>query len=379
MTGLRRSSALAALLYPVLLVPVLAWISWSAGCTPKEGETGTTANTTGKKRIVLLTNGNSPFWDACRVGLQAAEKELDLAASGLAAIQEVNDATPQGQIDKLRQYGSQTDIVGVAVSALDANNAAIAEELRKLKAKGVHVVCVDSDVARDKFRDSRSYYLGTDNLTGGKELGTAAKHLLEARRVKEGSYAQFVGRTGAQNAMERMDGFKAAVGAAYREADRMGDDLDRSRAKENVRNAINNHADLVALVGIWSYNAPAIADVVEEKKNRDKFTIVIFDAEPIAIQRLGEGFIDAMVVQNPYRMGYDSVRLLKALVTKDDKVVKEMFPNEGKPDGDIYDTGLKVVVPEDSILTPGQFGKTTEFLKISAFKTWLAKYNLSGS
>ena len=35
-------------------------------------------------------------------------------------------------------------------------------------------------------------------------------------------------------------------------------------------------------VGIWSYNAPAIADVVDEKGSRDKYTIVVFDAEPEA-------------------------------------------------------------------------------------------------
>lgn len=354
----------------------------SFGCDtqkPGGGEGAPAAGGKALKRIVLLTNGNSPFWDACRFGLQAANNDLKLEAAGLQAIMEVNDGTPQGQIDKLRQFGSQSDIVGVAVSALDAKNASVAEEMKKLKDKGIHVITVDADLDREKFRESRSYYLGTDNLTGGKELGTAAKQLLASKKVSAGSYVQFVGRTGAHNAMERMGGFQQTVGAGFKEADRMGDDLDRTRARENVRNAIRNHPDLVALVGIWSYNAPAIVDVVKQDKIRDKYTIVVFDAEPIAIKQLQEGFIDAMVVQNPYDMGYQGVRVMKAMVTRDAATLKEMFPNEGKEGGDLYDTGLKVVVPPGSPLQADQFGKKTQFLQLPEFQAWLDKLGLTGS
>jgi ribose transport system substrate-binding protein len=336
------------------------------------------------KRIILLTNGNSPFWDACRFGLQAGEKEFKLGEAGLKAVMEVNDGTPRGQIDKLRQFASQNDIVGIAVSALDADNAAVVEEMRKLRKKGVHIICVDADVNRERFRDARPYYIGTDNLKGGIALGIAGKGVLESRGFSKGSYVQFVGRTGSHNARERMDGFAKAVGSTYKDADRMGDDLDRTKARENVRNAITNHKDLVALVGIWSYNAPAIVDVCKEKglrKNPAKATVVVtFDAEPIAIKQMGEGQIDGMVVQNPYDMGYQAVRLLKAMIQDDKDVIKAMFPNEGKPDGDLYDTGLKVVVPDNgSPLKQEMFESNVQFLSLKTFKDWLAKYDLKGS
>ncbi len=329
--------------------------------------------------MILLTNGNSPFWDACRFGMRDGAKDSGLEAAGLTAVMEVNDGTPQGQLDKLRQFGSQSGIVGVAISALDANNAAVAAEMKKLRAKGVHVVCVDADVDREKFRDARSYYIGTDNRTGGRELGVAARNIMAARNVASGSYVQFVGRTGAQNAIERMDGFKQVVGAAYREADRMADDLDRTRAKENVRNAMRNHTDLVTLVGIWSYNAPAIVDVVKENE-RAKYSVVVFDAEPIAITQMGDGYIDVMVVQNPYDMGYQAVRLLRAMHQGDSATIAAMFPSAGEEDGDLYDTGLKVVVPDaTSPLKADMFGGKTQFLTLAEFKNWLDKYGLTGS
>lgn len=329
-----------------------------------------------EKRVIILTNGNSPFWDACRVGLEEANAKLDLKKAGLKAVLEVNDGTPKGQIDKLRQYASQSDIVAVGISALDAANEAVAAQMRALKAKGVHVITIDSDVDRDTMRDVRFAFVGTDNLQGGRELGKCARGI----RPDGGEYVTFVGRKAAQNAIERIGGFAEGAGDKFKSADSMGDDIDLKKARENVRNAMTNHPNVNTLVGIWSYNAPAIVDVVKEKNARDKYTVVVFDAEPIAIEEMDKGMIDAMVVQNPYEMGFQGVRLMKALVEKDDKTVKEILPKHGEKDGDIYDTGLKVVVPnEGSKLKADAFHEKTQFLKLSEFQQWLREKNLKGS
>src|SRR5205809_273836 len=91
----------------------------------------------GEKRIIILTNGNSPFWDVARAGLEEAEKKLDLGKHNLRAVVEVNDGSDRGQIDKLRQFGTQTDIVAIGVSVNTAGNVAIVEEMRNLVAKGI--------------------------------------------------------------------------------------------------------------------------------------------------------------------------------------------------------------------------------------------------
>ena len=328
------------------------------------------------KRIIVLTNGNSPFWDAARAGVVEADKKLELDKAGLKAVVEVNDGTDGGQINKLRQFGTQSDIVGVGVSVNTGGNVAIVEEMRNLQKKGVKVVAIDSDIDRAMHRDARFAFIGTDNLQGGRELGKCAKGL----RPEGGEYVTFVGITGAQNAVERVGGVKEGAGDKFVSKDNMGDDTDRTRARENVRNALNNHPKLNTLVGIWSYNAPAIVDVVKEKNVRDKVKVVAFDAEPDAIRQMGEGMIDAMVVQNPYEMGYQGVRLMKALIRDDQATVKEMLPRHGQPDGDIYDTGIKVVVPDaGSPLKADMFDKKTTFLKLSEFQEWLKKYNLTGS
>lgn len=335
----------------------------------------------GKKRIVFLTNGSDPFWDACRSGLEEGGKQFEVEKAGYTVAMEVNNGKPQGQIDKLRQFASQGDVAAVAISVIQADNAAIVEELKKLQAKGIKVIAVDGDVNREKFRDARSYYIGTDNIVGGRALGTATKAILEAKGKMEGGYVQFAGFTDNDNARNRMNGVQEAIGKQFTEKGREADGMDKSKASENVRNAITNHNDLVALVGIWAYNAPAIAKVVTERKVRDKVCVATFDAQPAAIEDMAQGNIDVMVVQNPFDMGLQSVRLLKAMLTNDEATVKQMFPNAGQPDGDIYTTGLRVVVPsaESPVKATLFDSKVVEFMLLPDFKAWLAKYKLTGS
>lgn len=287
-----------------------------------------------------------------------------------------NDGTEQGQIEKLRQYGTQSDVLAVVISPISSTNPAIADELEKLKKKGIVVGCFDSDLD-EKNRSVRDFYVGTNNVVGGKVLGAAAKALQEGAE-----YVQFVGTDSQQNAIERMDGFSSVYGKAT-EKDRKLDDGDRARARDNVRDVMTRYPNVSMLVGIWSYNAPAITDVVEEKNARDRFKVVAFDAEQLAIQQMAKGNIDVMVVQNPFGMGYDAVKFAFAKRFGDEATVKELFPNFGQPGGDIRDTGLKVVVPEaGSTITKeifSEFGPSVEFVPFTQFQSWLAEYNLTSS
>jgi ribose transport system substrate-binding protein len=349
------------------------------GCGGAGG--GGRADAGGTKRFIFVTNGDDPFWDACNAGLVEGAKRSGLAEKGLRVVMEKNNGTAQGQIEKLRQFGSQSDIAGVAISVIQAENVAIVEEMRNLTAKGVQVITVDGDVNRGVFRDARPFYIGTDNIVGGRLLGAAAQQILAARGVSSGGYVQFAGFTDNDNARARMNGFQEAVGAAFTEVDRMSDEMDLTRARDNVRSALVNHPGLVALVGIWAYNAPAIAEVMQERGVRDRITAVTFDAQAAAIERMAGGHIDAMVVQNPFEMGIQTVRLLLAMHEADEAVIATMFPRRGEPDGDIYTTGLRLIAPDDDpLVKPGDVEVDGyEYMPLSVFRAWLAEYGLSSS
>ena len=121
--------------------------------------------------------------------------------------------------------------------------------------------------------------------------------------------------------------------------------------------------------------------MITETGSRDRYVVATFDAAPLAIGQMEKGTIDAMVVQNPFEMGVQTVRLLKAMVENDTAVLAEMYPRSGQPGGDVYTTGLRVVVPaESSPVTGALFDPAVvEFMTLPAFKAWLARYGLTGS
>ena len=332
------------------------------------------------KRIIILTNAVSPFWDAADVGARNAGKDLKLEADGLRVVFEKNTKGIAGQIEKLRQYAGADDIAAIAISVTDPKSFPLMQEMRKLRKMGVKIITLDSDVDRGKYRDTRFAYIGTDNILGGKELGRCAKGLLP----NGAKYASFVGYKGQANAIERNDGFKLGAGPKFTLTEFLGDEVDLNKARKNVRDAIDRNPGITCFVGIWSYNTPAIVQIVtsDAVNIRGKVKIVGFDAEPTAISAMAEGNVDALVVQNPYEMGYQSVKLLQAMLTDDQTTIDKMFPKlkTDKENGDIYNTGLKVVVPDTgSPLKKEMFDDTTKFLKLSEFQDWLKKYRLTGS
>ncbi len=369
---------------PAVLLAALVALA-AAGCTKVAGDSAGAAPAAdgSAKRIILLTNGADPFWDAMRAGMQDAERDFSLKDAGLRTVMDVNDGTPKGQVDRLRQYANQADIAAVAVSVTDAKNGAIAKAMQECQRAGIKVITIDSDVDRKTSRAARFAYLGTDNVVGGQELGKAAAGI----RPQGGKYATFVGLKGAANAIERIGGFAEGAGPKFVQLENLGDDMDLSVAMKNVKDALDRHADLDTLVGIWAYNAHAIVEVVKDRKLRDKVTVVVFDASPKAVGHMTDGNIDAMVVQNPYDMGYRGTRLMKALVQGDHATIHEMLPAYDPaqraftdPEGDLLVTGLRVVHADSgSPLTREMFAPSTEFLSLSEFKKWLSEHNLTGS
>ena len=352
------------------------------GCGGEAATKDSAGGGSGTKRLVFLTNGDDPYWDTCHAGLKEGAKELDIEKDGFTVVMDKGNFKPEGQIDKLRQYMTEPDVVGIAISVVQADNRTIADLLRDLQKAGKKVITVDGDVNLERFRDARTFYIGTDNFVAGQQLGKASRQVLQAKGVDKGGYVQFVGYTDNDNARKRMDGVKDAIGSEYEEITRRADQGDRDKARDNVRTTLDNEGDRVsALFGIWAYNAPAIAGVVQEREVRDKVVVGTFDAASDAIKAMGDGGIDVMVVQNPFEMGKQSVRLLKAMVESDETVVSEMFPSKDDKDGDIYTTGVRVVVPsEDSPVKADQFDeKVVEFMTLPEFEAWLKKYNLKSS
>lgn len=331
----------------------------AVGCS-RPPETGGSAGSS-QGRIVFVTNSDSPFWDAAEKGFLDAGSELGLKATFLRN----KSKDEAGQIRLLDQLLAQSDVRGVAVSVVAASAVGIIDRLKELSAKGVVVLTVDSDTS-DKDRAARRAYVGTNNLEAGRVAGRTAKLLLP----EGGKVVAFVGNMDADNARQRIGGFKEAAGERYPIVDVMQDAADDSKARDNVRAALLKHKDLAMPFGVWSYNAPAIAEVVASSGERGRLKILTFDAEVNTMKAIKAGGIDATVVQNTYDMGGVSARLLDAYLKGDEQTLETYLKGT-----DQADTGVRVIVPNASPLK----GKAGEIETYDEFERYMQSKGLKST
>ena len=175
----------------------------------------------------------------------------------------------------------------------------------------------------------------------------------------------------AANAIERSEGFFTGAGPKFTRAELFEDSNDLARASTNVQTAVSKYPDVGILLGLWSYNAPRIAEEVASSADlRKQVTVVTFDLDELSVGHLEKGMIDASVCQNPYDMGYQGVRLLKALIQNDKKTTDEMLPGGATT----IETGVRVIVPKADSPIKGK-----NVITIEDMKKWLESKGLKSS
>lgn len=347
---------------PSHIIAALALAVLAAGCGGSGEAPGGVASPSGVTsegpRLMFITNGNSDWWNAVETGMRDGGK-----AFGARVELRRNEGQPEGQIRLLEDALSLPDVQGVAISVLQAQSPGIADKMRELQKAGKVVLAIDSDGQID----TRRAYLGTNNRKAGETAGKVAAAL----RPAGGKTAVFVGVASAANAIERREGFFKGAGSAFQQAEVFEDGNDMNRAQVNVQTAITKYPDVDVLLGLWSYNAPRIAEEVGKSPEvRKRVTVVTFDLDEQAVAHLEGGRIDATVVQNPYEMGYQGVRLLKAFVENDTKTISEMLPGGATE----IDTGVRIIVPTTDSPVKGE-----NVIDVKAMKAWLASKGLKSS
>ena len=284
-----------------------------AGCgsgasTPEKAAEAPKAPETGaKKSIAFVTNNASAFWTIARKGTEKAQAELPNYTIEFQIPSEGSAADQKRILDDLVAKG----VTGIAISPVDAKNQT--PDLNALAEKAT-LICQDSDAPDSK----RSLYVGTDNEKAGEMAGAEVKKALPSG----GKIMAFVGKADAQNAKDRYAGLKKALeGSNVTIIDLRTDDTDRLRAKQNVADTLVKYPDVAGLVGLWSYNGPAIANAVKEGGKSGKVKIVCFDEEAETLAGLKDGTISSTIVQQPFEFGYQSMKLLAKLLEGDKSVI----------------------------------------------------------
>jgi ribose transport system substrate-binding protein len=265
----------------------------SSGCTRQQPSV---------KRLAFITNNAADFWTIARKGTEKA----DAALADVAVEFRLGDGTAAAQkriLDDLLAKG----VDGIAISPVDpANQTAMLNDAAKQALVFTH----DSDAPDSK----RECYVGTDNVAAGRQAGELIKEALP----QGGPIAIFVGKLDARNAQERLQGIKETIaGSAITILDVRTDDTDQVRAKANVAEMLVSHPEVSALVGLWSYNGPAILNAVRDAGKVGQVKIVAFDEDDETLTGVKSGAIVGTVVQQPFEFGFQSITLLEKALAGD--------------------------------------------------------------
>ena len=134
----------------------------------------------------------------------------------------------------------------------------------------------------------RALYLGADNRAAGRQAGELVKKALP----QGGKIMVFVGKSEVRNAKERYEGLKEALqGSKVEIIDLMTDDANQSKARENAYPAMKKYPDIACMVGLWSYNGPAILQALRPENMLGKIKIVCFDEDKDTLAAIKEGTI----------------------------------------------------------------------------------------
>lgn len=284
-----------------LIIATLALASLSCN-NAGSSESSTTGG--GKKvRLAFVTNNPSDFWTIARKGTEKAAAELPNVEVEFQMPGQGTAAEQQRIVDDLIAKG----LDGMAISPNDPQNQV--QMLNRVAAQAL-VVTQDSDAPAS----NRAFYIGTNNVAAGEQAGKLVKEALP----QGGNIMVFVGKADAQNAKERYEGLKKALeGSNIKILDLRTDDTDRVRAKSNAADSLVKYQDLAGMVGLWSYNAPAILSAVKEANKIGKVKIIAFDEEDETLAGIKDGSIYATVVQQPFEFGYQSIKMMAQVIGGD--------------------------------------------------------------
>jgi ribose transport system substrate-binding protein len=249
------------------------------------------------------------FWRQVRLGAECAaykHQEVSVHWDGVAAETDV-----VGQIQLLERFIGQDDVDGIVYAATDA--AALAPVTDRALDRGKAVVNVDSGTVP---QPPGVPLFATDNVAGAT---LATDRLVKSLGPGDRELALLVYQSGSATNDQRVRGFKAAL-ARHPNVKVVAEQSTRSDFSTAVSITERILAAHPGLDGIFAMNEPTAlgaAEAVKKSGNAGKVKIVGWDAAPAEVKLLQEGVIGALVVQNPFRMGYDGVNAAVKMIRED--------------------------------------------------------------
>jgi ribose transport system substrate-binding protein len=258
---------------------------------------------------IIAKGAGSPYWQAVFAGARKAGRDLGVNVVEFGA-QLQNDGNGQIEIPE----GALASNPAVIVAA-PAHFAALGKSLDQA-AKNAKVIGIDATM------DSRTFtsVVTTNSLQAGQVAADIlAERIQKTYADPEGDVALIAPSVGVASIDARNNGFKEQLkkryGALYLTSEKlMGDSV--SASNDIMANLIAKHDELRGVFTSTLVATQGAAQVVAKTRNNrsgDILNLVGFDWDPQLVELLRNGVLAALVVQDPFRIGYDSIKTALAV------------------------------------------------------------------
>lgn len=253
----------------------------------------------GKPVVGVVPKGaNHIFWQTVHAGALQAASEYSF---------EVEWNAPTLEVDSSRQIEIVESMVnrrlaGIVLAPVD--RTALVNVVERAAMANIPVAIFDSAIDTPR----RLTYVATNNREGGR---------MAARRIGEtlggkGKVGIIGFMPGSASTMEREDGFAEEMKAKFPGIEIVGMQFgmaNRAKAMAAAENMLSAHPTLAAL---FADNESSSSGTVQALKSRNArhVKLVAFDASEQLVNDLREGWIDSLIVQNPFKMGYESTKAI---------------------------------------------------------------------
>jgi ribose transport system substrate-binding protein len=276
----------------------LLLLTLAASCTRSAGPARTTIAVVPKGQVHV-------FWQTVRAGAEAASKEAGV---------EMVWAAPQVETDYTGQASIVEDFINRRVSALvlaPSHQKALVSVAERAIDAGIPVVVMDSGL--DSTRPVS--YVATDNYQGGVLAAQEMGRLVGGK----GKVAVVGIAAGSGSGLARESGFQETIQKEFPGIELLGlqySDSDRSKALSVAEDFLSRAPDLAGMFGSNESAAVGVFRAVQNRGKKGRVKVVGFDASSDLLEALRDGTIDALVVQNPFRIGHDAVAAAVAEIRK---------------------------------------------------------------
>jgi ribose transport system substrate-binding protein len=268
---------------------------------------------------IIVKDTTSFYWQIVLAGARKAGKDLGVNVPELGA---QSESDINGQISILENAVSGKP---AAIVISPTQFAALGKPIDEA-AKQVKIIGIDSSADSKAFTS----FLTTDNTQGGRIAADGLAAAIQAKYGKaEGDVALITSLPGVGSLDARAKGFKEELAAKYPGLKLVADKV----ADGQATTGLNIMTDLITanpnLRGVFASNlimAQGAGQAIAENKKADAIKVIGFDSDDKTVKFLADGTIAGLVVQDPFRMGYDGVKTALA-ASKGEKI--EAFVDTG--------------------------------------------------